>query len=238
MTLSAAEQREIARHVGAEEAGRLLLVDHDVARSRRDVGHDLVAVEVGDHGLVADILGGTVVLPRPASGVPEVAAAHAGGVDHRQTLGAGLVDQGADVGQRDPGVLAAGIAPLLDGFQDRLRLVAAERVVDVDDEQRRALAEALPRPIARGPEHRLVALGEKLVPDRFAHLLPPKVVRHSGAVRRAGRNPKSRMCGKAVAGFRVRCCAPPRNDAGLRDGYCQRLHLQRRPHRLRRSSCR
>ena len=43
----AAEQREIARHVGAEEPGRLLLVDHDVLRTGRDLGDDLVAVDVG-----------------------------------------------------------------------------------------------------------------------------------------------------------------------------------------------
>src|SRR5882672_7227925 len=80
-----------------------------------------------------------------------------------------LVDQRADIGQRDPGVLAAGIAPALDRFQDRLRPVAAERPIDVDDDQRRPLAEAAARAIARRAEHRLVALGEEFVPDRFGH---------------------------------------------------------------------
>src|SRR6202043_1356977 len=78
-------------------------------------------------------------------------------------------DQRADIGQRDPGILAAGIAPALDRFQDRLRPVAAERPIDVDDDERRPLAEAAARAIARRAEHRLVALGEKLVPDRFGH---------------------------------------------------------------------
>jgi hypothetical protein len=43
----AAQQGEIARHVGAEEAGRLLLEDHDVARAGGDGSHDVVAVDVG-----------------------------------------------------------------------------------------------------------------------------------------------------------------------------------------------
>jgi hypothetical protein len=80
-----------------------------------------------------------------------------------------LVDQRSDIGQRGPGILAAGIAPALDRFEDRLGTVAAERPVDVDDEQRRPFAEAAAGAVARGAEHRLVALGEEFVPDRFGH---------------------------------------------------------------------
>src|SRR5262249_18730669 len=97
--------------------------------------------------------------------VPVVLATNAGGVDHRNALVVALVDEGLDEGERHPGVLAAGIAPLLDRLQDRLRLVAAEGPVHVDDDQRRPLAEAATRPIARRLEHSLVACGEEFVPD-------------------------------------------------------------------------
>src|SRR3984893_15337179 len=94
----------------------------------------------------------------------------ASGSDCRDAFLMALVDQRADIEQRDPGVLAAGIAPALDRFQDRLRPVAAERPIDVDDDERRPLAEAAARAIARRAEHRPVALGEKFVPDRFGHV--------------------------------------------------------------------
>src|SRR5580700_6541802 len=163
----AAEQRQVARHVGAEEAGRLLLEHHDVLRLGRDRGDDLVAVEIGDDGV--PVLVAARILPQPGAGIPIVVAPHAGGVDDRNTFLMALVDQCADIGQRDPGILAAGIAPALDRFQDRLRPVAAERPIDVDDDERRPLAEAAARAIARRAEHRLVALGEEFVPDRFGH---------------------------------------------------------------------
>ena len=162
----AAEQREIARHVGAEEARRLLLEDDDVLRCRRDLGDDLVAVHVGG-GLAGDVLAGAAVLPAPAAVVPVVLAPHAGGVDHRHALVVALLDQRLEIGHGDPRILAAGIAPALDRFEDRHRPLVAECVVHVDDEQRRPLAEAAAGAVAGGREHRLVALGEELVPDRF-----------------------------------------------------------------------
>src|SRR5439155_4531890 len=64
---------------------------------------------------------------------------------------------------------AAGIAPALDRFQDRLPPVAAEVVVDVDDEQGRAAAEPGPRTVARRGEHRLVTLGQEPIPDGLRH---------------------------------------------------------------------
>src|SRR5580692_7032034 len=163
----AAEQRQIARHVGAEEARRLLLEHHDVLRFGRDRGDDLVAVEIGDDGM--PVLVAARILPQPRAGIPIVVAAHAGGVDDRDAFVVALVDQRANVWQRDPGILAAGIAPALDRIQDRLRPVAAERPIDVDDDERRPLAEAATRAIARRAEHRLVALGETFVPDRCGH---------------------------------------------------------------------
>src|SRR5262249_51145139 len=138
-------------------------------RAGRDLGHDLVAVEIAGHSLVGGVLRGAVVLPRPASGIPQIAAAHASRVNHRQALVVGLVDQGADVGKRHPGILTPAVAPPLDGFQDRLWLVAAERIIDIDDDERGPLAEALAGTITRGREYRLIAFGEELVPDRFGH---------------------------------------------------------------------
>src|SRR5262249_24437224 len=108
---------------------------------------------------------GPALLPGPASAVPIVRAPHAGGVDHRDALGAGLVDQRLEIGHGNPGVLAAGIAPPLDRFEDRHGALVAERVIHVDDHQRGTLAESAARAVARRLEHRFVALGEKLVPD-------------------------------------------------------------------------
>src|SRR4051812_39541947 len=80
-----------------------------------------------------------------------------------------LVDQRADVGQGGPGILAARIPPFLDRLENRLRLVAAECPVHIDDDQRRPVSEAAADAIARCLENRLVAVGEELVPDRFRH---------------------------------------------------------------------
>src|SRR5262249_10733839 len=115
------------------------------------------------------ILVGARVLPGPAPAGPIVLAPHAGGVDHRDALGMRLVDQRLEIGHGDPGVLAAGIAPALDRFEDRHGAFVAERVVDVDDQQRRALAESAARAVARGRKHRFVALGKKFVPDGLGH---------------------------------------------------------------------
>ncbi len=80
-----------------------------------------------------------------------------------------FVDQGTDVGERDPGVLAARIAPTFDRFQDRLRPVAAERPIHIDDDERGTLAEAAAGAVAGGLEHRLVTFGQELGPDGLRH---------------------------------------------------------------------
>src|SRR5262249_40293055 len=118
-------------------------------------------------GLAGHVLVGTGVLPGPASAVPIVVAPHAGGVDHRDALGAGLVDQRLEIGHGNPGVLAAGIAPALDRFEDRHGPLVAERVIHVDDQERGTFAETAAGAVARRIEHRFVALGEELVPDRL-----------------------------------------------------------------------
>ena len=46
------------------------------------------------------------------------------------------------MGERVPGILAAGIRPVLDALQDGLAPLARERIIDVDHEDCRALAEA------------------------------------------------------------------------------------------------
>src|SRR5262249_37832374 len=98
-----------------------------------------------------------------------VGAANTGGVDHRNTLVVALVDERAQIGHGNPGVLSAGITPALDGFQNRHGPLVAERIVHVDDEQRRALAEAAAGPVAGCVKNRLVALGEKFIPNGFCH---------------------------------------------------------------------
>src|SRR5262249_16678080 len=163
----AAEQGKVARHVGAEEAGRLLLVDHDVLWRRRNRCNDLVAINVGHQR--AYVLAVAVILPAPGARIPVVVAAHAGGVDHRHPLVVALVDERADIGERGPGVFAAGIAPLLDRLEDRLGLVAAECPVYVDDDERGALTEAAAGAVAGGFEDRPVAFSKKLVPDGLRH---------------------------------------------------------------------
>src|SRR5579872_6290738 len=91
--------------------------------------------------------------------------------------------------QRRPGVLAARGAPALDRLEDRFRPLAAKRPIDVDDEQRRPLAETGPRAEPAGGEDRLVALGEKFVPNPLAHrrLLVMRPVRREDAAMRCGR---------------------------------------------------
>src|SRR6202011_2444985 len=149
------------------ETRRLLLSDHDVSGTRCDHRDDLVAVDriVG----AAARLVAACALPPPAAGIPIIRAALTGRVDDRQPLGARPVDQRLDVFESHPGFLAAGGAPPLDRLEDGFRPLAAERPIDVDDEQCRPLAEPGAGAEPAGGEHRLVALGQKLVPDRLAH---------------------------------------------------------------------
>src|SRR6185437_2506541 len=166
----AAQEPEIAQHVGTEKSARLLLAHDDVLRRRRDLVDDVVAVAI-DAGH-ARPLGIARILPRPAAGIPAIVAAETGGVDHRQALLMRPIDQLADIADRHPAFLAAGVAPFLDRIEDRLRLLAAERVIDVDDEQRGLLAEALMCAVSRLLENRLVAVGQEFRPDRFRHVAP------------------------------------------------------------------
>jgi hypothetical protein len=176
-----AEQGQIGGEVRAEKAGRLLLADHDVLWARRDRRDDLVAVErrcIGPGRRRAARLVGARTLPAPAAAVPSVGPPFAGRVDDRETFGARLVDQGLDVVERDPGLFAAGGAPALDRVEDRLGPLAAERPVDVDHQQCRPLAEAGAGAEPAGGEHRLVALGQKLVPHGLAHRRSPLGMAH------------------------------------------------------------
>ena len=162
-----AEQREIGSQIGAEEAGGLLLQDNDVLRRRRNLRHDFVAIHIGGghHGALATAR----ILPAPGPRVPIVVSAHAGGVDDRQPLLVAFVDQRANGRHRWPALLAAGVAPALDGFKNWLGLVATKGVVDVDDEKGGALAKTATGAIAGGCEDGLVAFGEELVPDGLGH---------------------------------------------------------------------
>src|SRR5207253_6843978 len=140
-------------------------------------------------------LGGAAVLPIPRSAVPVVVAARAGAVDHRQSPGARRREQAFDRLDALPGLGTAGVPPALDRFQDRLGPVAAERIVHVDDEDRRPVTEALARRVTGRRENLLVALGEKFVPDGLAHGLlladRPTILAANGALSNLSRRPPS-----------------------------------------------
>src|SRR5207248_2745661 len=167
----------------AEEDARFQLLDHDVLGLRRDVRNDGVAVLPA--ALRPRTLGGAAVLPIPRSPVPVVVAAYAGAVDHRQSPGARRREQPFDRLDALPSLGTAGVPPALDRFKDRLGPVAAERVVHVDDEDRRPVTEALARRVSSRRENLLVALGEKFVPDGLAHGLlltdTPAILAANGA---------------------------------------------------------
>src|SRR5262249_52084708 len=80
----AAEQRQIARQIAAEEARWLLFVDDDILRSRRDWGDDRVAVEFARPRPL--ILLAARVLPQPGAAVPIIIPSRAGRVDYRNAL--------------------------------------------------------------------------------------------------------------------------------------------------------
>src|SRR5262249_799833 len=166
----ASEQNEVGEQVCSEESARLLLQDDDVVRLRCELVDDLIAVAPG---LCDAALVGTRVLPRPAPGVPVIHSAHPRRVDDGHSLGVGPVDELPDPRHPIGGLGGGGITPALDRFQDRLTSVAAEVVVDVDHEQRRTVAKPSARAVAGCCEHRLVALGQELVPDRLGHGDPP-----------------------------------------------------------------
>src|SRR5207302_7866792 len=162
-----AKQGEIARERRAVEGARLELAYHDVARLGCDGRHDSASVQA--RSAHAHALAGATVLPGPCARVPVVGAALAGRIDQWEILRPPSRHEALDRFHCLPRFLAAGVAPALDRFEDRLGLVPAEVVVDVNDEQRRALAEALAHSISGARKHLLIALGQKFVPDRFVH---------------------------------------------------------------------
>jgi len=113
-------------------------------------GHNLVAVEIGYDGATVFLV--SRILPAPRTGIPVVLAAHARRVEHRHAFLVTFIDERADIGQRFPGVFAAGIAPTLNRFEDRLRTVAAECPVHINNEERRPLPKPAPRTVARRSE--------------------------------------------------------------------------------------
>ena len=186
----------------------------------RDLVDDLVAVAPGvpDEGLFLR----AVVLPGPAAGVPVVGPAHPGGVDDGYPLGVGDVDQLPDARHAVPGLGAARVAPALDRLQNRLPAVAAEAVVHVDDEQGRPLAEPRPGAVSGRGEHRLVTLGQELIPDGLGHDGPPwgvSVAGHSTSKRcRCGAGvpglaPRARWAAGVDAGGRARLRGPGKRSA-------------------------
>src|SRR4029453_783816 len=116
------------QEVRAEETAGLLLGDDDVVRLRRDLVDDLIAAALGPGH--EGMLVGPGVLPGPAAGVPVVRTADARGVDDGHPLGVGDLDQLPDPRHTVPRLGAAGVAPALDRFQNRLSPVPAEVVVD------------------------------------------------------------------------------------------------------------
>src|SRR5215469_15215192 len=162
----AAEKRQIGGKVRPEEPRRLLLPDHDVLRAGRDHRDDLVTID--RMGRTARLIAARA-LPAPTSSIPIIRTALPGGVDDRQPLAVCGFDKRLDKFERDPALLAAGGAPAFDRLQNGFRPLAAECPIDVYHEQCGSLAEpgACAEP-ARG-EYRLVALGEKLVPNPLGH---------------------------------------------------------------------
>src|SRR5262249_27828774 len=105
--------------------------------------------------------------------------------DHRDAFGVCRLDQRLDVFERHPGLLTTGRPPALDGLQDWFRLLAAERPIDVDHEQRRSLSEPSACPKSARREYGLVALSKKFVPDPLSHQMTSSVRHgmHSGPFR-------------------------------------------------------
>src|SRR5262249_33844216 len=101
----AAKQSKVRGEVRPEEAGWLLLFDHDVARARRNHRDDLIAVETVMHRTARFV--SARALPPPASTIPIVGTPLAGRVDDREPLGSRRFDQRFDVLESDPSRLAA-----------------------------------------------------------------------------------------------------------------------------------
>src|SRR5262249_48215935 len=104
----------------AEKSAWLLLPHEHVARLRRDLGDDLVALLP----LTAEGLAAAAVLAVPAAVRNRAAALVAGRVERRQALFPRRREQVADAIDAFPALLTAAVAEALDRFEDRLRLVA------------------------------------------------------------------------------------------------------------------
>jgi len=168
-----AHLHEKAQEWRAEEGAGFLLANYDVARLRCDLGNDGVAVEVGAVG--SRLLCRTRILPRPRAGVPVICAPRAGCIDDGEPSVARRLQQFSDRVDPVPGFDTARIAPALDRFEDGRRFVSAKKVIDIDNEQRRALAKALTRTVTRCLEDLFIPFGKKSIPDRFAHITSPLV---------------------------------------------------------------
>jgi hypothetical protein len=77
-----------------------------------------------------------------------------------------------DVFKGHPALLATRGTPALDRLQNGFRPLAAERPIDVDNEERRSIAEAGSCAEPTSGEYGLIALGKKFVSDALVHRVP------------------------------------------------------------------
>ena len=166
----APEQHQVAHKIASKKYARLLLINNDVLRSRRKFSNDFVRIEVGE--FCRRGFGGAIVLPGPTARIPVIFANEAGGINHRQPLGAKQIRKILDDRYRRPAFRAARISPSLDRSEDRLWFVAGETIADVNYEQGWLLAEATATAIARGGKDRAVPVGQELLPE-FSPLSTP-----------------------------------------------------------------
>src|SRR5690606_5624034 len=167
----AAKQLQIGGERRAGKAGGLLLEHNEVLWTGCDLVDDGIAVSsiaVQHRRFCAPLR-----LPAPGARVPVVRAPDAGRVDHRNALVAAQPDQLLQDRNGVPCVFAAGGAPLLDALQNGHRLLVAESIVHIDDDEGRALAPIGKRTKAGCCHYGLVAFGQKLVPYAVSHVSHP-----------------------------------------------------------------
>src|SRR5690606_39378725 len=102
--------------------------------------------------------------------IQEVGPPFALGIEDRNVLLARKVHQTFNIGHRAPAGLAAMCAIAVEPLEDRLpRLIAAEIVLHIDDEEGRPRAKTAALPIARLGVDLLVAFAEEIVPNPLCH---------------------------------------------------------------------
>ena len=134
-----------------------MLQDDNVLRCWRNLVDNLVSIHIAllhARGLIA-----AIVFPAPRTRVPIVIAPHAGCINDGKSLLMALVDQCLDGSHAHPALVATGVAPLLDGFKDWLRLVATKGIVHIDHEQRGAFAKSAACTITGGFKDGFIAVG-------------------------------------------------------------------------------